>query len=115
MTDKITMEGKYTTRDGREVILHTVNGPGYYPVIASISCGNDWTVAQYCADGSCNSIGPDLIPAKTKREGWVNVYPNINTAAEWSAYLSNAYATKEYAQRGKTISCIATVRIEWEE
>jgi len=43
---------------------------------------------------------------KTKREGWVNVYPDGK---------DYHYETKEEARRYAGINCLASVRIEWEE
>jgi len=49
----IQLDKKYTTRDGREVIVHTIDGPGEgYPVIASIDNKDGWIICQYPKDGT---------------------------------------------------------------
>lgn len=107
---KITMDGKYTTRDGREVRVLCVDAPGDQPVVASIKLGFGWFVASYNADGTYNYGGSaqsekDLIPAKTKCEGWVNVY-RIHR-------ITIRYDTKEEAENHSSDLTLDTVHIEW--
>ena len=52
----------------------------------------------------------DLINAKTKKEGWVNIYPKDTCIVTQSIHSDEA--------RAKTMGCgdrIACVHIEWEE
>ena len=63
---KITMEGKYTTRDGRPVRILCVDGPGAFPVVGLVpgsalpdcwQCDGSWS-------GGHDEESRDLIPAK---------------------------------------------------
>ncbi len=114
----ISMNKKYTTRDGRPVRLLCVDCEYSQPVIGLIE-------NKYCeswnADGRRYgeriSDSCDLIEAKTKRSGWINIY-------EWAGKLRTAYFSdtvfnsKEDADKYKGERAeqhIATIKIEWEE
>jgi|TARA_R110002051_G_C8515681_1_gene467103 hypothetical protein len=49
----IQLDKKYTTRDGREVRIHAIDGPDEeYPVISSIKNDDVWIVCRYEKDGT---------------------------------------------------------------
>ena len=81
----VTMEKRYKTRDGREVIIHSVTGPNERePVIASINQGGVWDVSTWYPNGK-SVLGPhlndgDLIEVREPRE-WV-----LAIAIEGNAY-----------------------------
>lgn len=54
-------------------------------------------------------------PPKVKREGWVNVYPVILKGEDIVAQTSYAWPSKADAENVAGSTCIACVRIEWEE
>lgn len=112
MTDKITTEGKYTTRDGHEVRVLCVDAPEEQPVVANVKVNHGWRITSYDADGAYYYNGTpqslmDLIPIKTKHEGWVNVYSKRRSGA--------IYDTKEEAVLNRSDVIVDTVHIKWEE
>lgn len=67
-------------------------------------------IKYYKLDGLCT---PEIRNRKTKRVGWVNVYPAL--CKKETRILAKIY---ESEQEAKGIACkdvIATVKIEWEE
>ena len=49
----IQLDKKYTTRDGRKVRVHAIDGPYKgFPVIASIKNENEWVICRYPEDGT---------------------------------------------------------------
>lgn len=99
---------KFQTRGGNpDVRLLCVDGPGEYPIVGFVS--EDvirWSISGiYSVNG--HETHHDLINAKTKREGWVNMYP--------SGSLSYIYSTESAANAGHRDGRIACCRIEWEE
>jgi len=48
----IQLDKKYTTRDGREVRVHAIDGPGDLPVVVSILNVDRWVLFRYPADGN---------------------------------------------------------------
>ena len=49
--------------------------------------------------------------AQKKREGWINLYKD----AEGTYITSQVYETKRSAEASSCRTCIATIKIEWEE
>ena len=49
--------------------------------------------------------------AQKKREGWINLYKD----AEGRYVTSQVYETKRSAEVSSCRTCIATIKIEWEE
>ena len=49
--------------------------------------------------------------AQKKREGWINLYKD----AEGRYVTSQVYERKESAEASSCRTCIATIKIEWEE
>jgi hypothetical protein len=117
MTDKITMDRQYTTRDGEPFELITVNGREPFPVLGYI--GTDSEVTHLSATGKYyltwdrdqREDGRDLIPAPVKRQGWVNLERSSDGRMMPVAFVYETYEDARNAVPG----AIATVPIEWEE
>jgi hypothetical protein len=68
---EIKLDGKYTTRDGREVRIYAVDCGGDYPVHGAIYSKEDreWVIQTWTLEGLFDVTNPlpdcDLIPAKT--------------------------------------------------
>ena len=106
---------KVVTRDGRNVTIHCTNYTGNFPIIAQIEGLNYST--GFTDDGvhmywNCiKETDYDLFFAPEKHEGWVNIYKDDD-----HIYASmDIFKTKEKAEALSCRSCIATVKIEWEE
>ena len=109
---------KVVTRDGRSVrIVCTDMKNTSYPIVALIT---DKEVGEfsieYTSDGKFRDLNIeytfDLFFAPEKHEGWVNVYKNLTTNANF--YCDFVFDSKEEAKM-KGGGAIATVKIEWEE
>jgi hypothetical protein len=111
---KIEMGKAYQTKDGRSVRLLCVDGPGDRPVVGFVQ--GIFQPLAWDMNGRIDKNEPmliDLVPAKTKRSGWVNVY-RIGEKRLWSSSI--IYTTKSEAEKGQSWShYAATVQIEWEE
>lgn len=112
---------KVQTRDGRPVRIICYDAKNLtYPIIALVSkLDNTVEVPEsYCIDGKYDSddfcSGLDLVMAQTKKEGWVNIYPNFSGSTR-IASVAGVYATQQEAIEAKTDSYITTTKIEWEE
>lgn len=96
---------KYQTRDGRPVRILCIDAQGEQPIVGLIP--EFEAVQQWSLDGSFlksrKESSLDLINAKTKREGWVNVYKE------------ELFDSKESADCAAYEKRIACVKIEWEE
>ena len=103
---------KVVTRDGRNVKIHCTNYSAHYPIIAEIQ-GVGYSDSFY-PDGrySINAESRnDLFFAPKRYEGWVNVYKDGD-----DFYSSmDIFKTKEKAEALSCSSCIATIKIEWDE
>lgn len=119
-------EGKpVCTRDGRKARIicfdrKFYHDDGYnYPIVAMVNDNDNELVHAYTQDGLL--IGNkeselDLMMLPEKKEGWVNVYTNIDV--ENSRYCSTIYASKEEALNNisKVLGhYISTGKTEWEE
>lgn len=105
---------KVVTRDGRNVKIHCTNYSAHYPIIAEIQ-GVGYSDSFY-PDGryeySSNAESRnDLFFAPETHEGWVNLYKD----AEGNYVTSQVYKKKESAEASSCRTCIATIKIEWEE
>ena len=104
---------KVVTRTGIPVKIHCTNFATCKPVIAEIS-GRGYSQSftkegRYFGD--TDDSGEVLFFAPEKHEGWVNVYKDGD-----HFYASmDILKTKEKAEALSCRSCIATVKIEWEE
>ena len=103
---------KYTTRDGSPVRILCVDAKGESPIVGLVTFLDNEYMIRWRADGvrhnTSFSSGDDLINAKTKCEGWVNVFKNGSTEGTFSSkQLADASAVGRLR--------VACVRIEWEE
>ena len=103
---------KVVTRDGRNVRIHCTNYSARYPIIAemegvgysdSFDPGGRYSINAE----SCN----DLFFAPENREGWINLYKDT----EGNYVTSQVYKTKKSAEASSCRTCIATIKIEWDE
>ena len=104
---------KIVTRDGRIVKIHCTNYDSRQPIIAQIEDHN--FSRAFTEDGRYyinDIISPyDLFFAPEKHEGWVNIYKN-----ERDHYFGKfIYPRRVDAEAVADSTCIATVKIEWEE
>ena len=107
---------KVITRDGRNARIIYIDAKGDYPIIALIeNIQNNEMPFSYTKDGihKTNIIdSKDLFFAPEKHEGWVNVYMNYN-----ERNIGTLFSSKEDALKVAKVydTCVATVKIEWEE
>ena len=104
---------KVVTRTGIPVKIHCTNFATCKPVIAEIS-GRGYSQSftkegRYFGD--TDDSGEVLFFAPEKHEGWVNVYKDGDHFYSSMDILK----TKEKAEALSCSSCIATVKVEWEE
>ena len=107
---------KIVTRDGRNVRIVCTDKKGFNPILALVtrhdSIAED--IYLYTKNGELsedNSTKSTLFFAPEKHERWVNLYKeddNIYTSMD-------TFKTKEEAEALSCSSCIATVKVEWEE
>ena len=103
---------KVVTRDGRNVKILCTNFTKAQHIIAQIE-GNDYSTAFHKDGIFVNGFESncDLFFAPEKHEGWINVYKDGD-----HFYSSmDIFKTKEKAETLSCRSCIATVKVEWEE
>lgn len=112
---------KYKTRGGNDVVILTVDAPGEQPIVGYVEYGHTTIVMPACwskvgdyypttSDCSNYPTGSslDLVNAKTKREGWVNVFKNGS--------IEGTFSSKQLADASAVGSIrVACLRIEWEE
>ena len=109
---------KGVTRDGRNVRILCTDAKGDYPIVALIATldGSIEFVCKFKKDGHFldnddNNSNLDLFFVPEKHERWVNLYKEDD-----NIYASiNTFKTKEEAEALSCSSCIATVKVEWEE
>ena len=108
---------KLITRDGRKVTrIVCTDARGHFPIVALVK--NDYNSNEvslsYTNDGKFykgSSSIEDLFFAPEKYERWINLYKDNN-----GIYASmDTFKTKEEAEALSCSSCIATVKVEWEE
>ena len=108
---------KLVTRDGSKARIICTDAKTEYPVIALVerSSGAYEEAISYTRGGHYlsyeSSRANDLFFAPEKHEGWINLYKD--TAGIYVP--SQIYKTKESAEASSCMTCIATVKIEWEE
>ena len=108
---------KVVTRNGRKVtrILCT-DARGRYPIVALVKAldNDNESSFSYTKDGHFDPDEEhiyDLFFAPEKHEGWINLYKD-----DGIVYTSmNIFKTKKEAESASCRTCIATVKIEWEE
>ena len=110
---------KVVTRDGGNVrIVCTDVKSEIYPVLALVDNGNEEIPTRYTKDGkfiSNDEYPCDLLFAKEKHEGWINVYRDTDTGT--TSFGAVLYASRKDAEEvGKPDEYyVATAKIEWEE
>lgn len=83
------------------------NGAGEVLVVAQIDYGAFSAIGHYTQKGETKYTPTKLRNRKTKREGWLNIYPDNSTG-------ENIYETKDIAEKSSR-NKIDTIKIEWEE
>ena len=105
---------KVVTRSGKNARIICTDAKNVYSVVALITEDKFERVETYLKDGIYNEDRQsydDLFLAPEKHEGWINVYKDGD-----HFYSSmDIFKTKEKAEALSCRSCIATVKIEWEE
>ena len=109
---------KIVTRDGRNVRVLCTNAKGDYPIVALIATldGSIEFVCKFKKDGHFlnnddNNSNLDLFFVPEKHERWINLYKEDD-----NIYASmDTFKTKKEAEALSCSSCIATVKVEWEE
>lgn len=107
---------KVVTRDGRKIRIICTDAKTSYPVIALVESTNGTTeqLLSFIKNGKYfdnRSNAEDLFFAPEKHEGWVNIYKNERDYYFWKFI----YPSKAGAEAVADSTCIATVKIEWEE
>ena len=105
---------KVVTRSGKNTRIICTDAKNVYSVVALIAEDKSERVETYLKDGrysESRQSSDDLFFAPEKYERWVNLYKDNN-----GIYASiNTFKTKEEAEALSCRSCIATVKVEWEE
>jgi hypothetical protein len=121
--DKIDINKKYRTADGREVCIFTTESPdAEYPVVGVVRdldglwSPESWTLyGEYVYDGMSNGTRSNLIEVKEKKKltGYVNVYKDGCA----TVHLNKATAEFHRKDDGNCIACIPIDKynIEYEE
>ena len=107
---------KIVTRDGRNARIVCTDKKGFNPILALVtkhdSIAED--IYLYTKNGELNegnSTKSSLFFVPEKHERWVNLYKEDD-----NIYASmDTFKTKEEAEALSCSSCIATVKVEWEE
>ena len=107
---------KIVTRDGRNARIVCTDKKGFNPILALVtrhdSIAED--IYLYTKNGELsedNSTKSTLFFVPEKHERWINLYKEDD-----NIYASmDTFKTKEEAEALSCSSCIATVKIEWEE
>ena len=77
---KIALTKKYRTRDGREVIVHAINGPdGAFPVVASVQNTSAWMAGKWRITGTGSTEAADLIEVREPMEWEIWIHPQGGT------------------------------------
>lgn len=106
---------KVVTRDGRNARIICTDQKGtLYKIVGLIDNGDKEAINNFTLKGeSCFDLETnfDLFFAPEKYERWVNLYKEND-----NIYASvDTFKTKEEAEAVSCSSCIATVKVEWEE
>jgi hypothetical protein len=103
---------KYQTRSGKPVRILCIDAKDDQPIVGLITTEYGEGPEQWSLNGKYDpeqSKGGslDLINAKTKREGWVNIYSYES--------MCTIYDSKEDADFHASSRRVACIHIEWEE
>ena len=108
---------KVVTREVRSVTILCKNFLSSEPIVAEIkelNCSMSFdTNGRHSNNSISRNPSIDLFFATEKREGWVNLYKNVDN----STYLGNIYDSKAEAKKeiDKNNDYVTTIKIEWEE
>ena len=107
------------TRDGRAVRILCYDKIGNnYPIVTLIDKGEYEEYHPFTIDGKFHSSmresDNDLFMAPVKKEGWINIYKELNSD---HVFTSPVYKTLDEANEARDMSDIflGTSKIEWEE
>lgn len=107
---------KVVTGDGRNVRIVCTDKKGFNPILALVTRHDNIAedIYLYTKNGELsegNSTKSNLFFAPEKHERWINLYKEDD-----NIYASmDTFKTKEEAEALSCSSCIATVKVEWEE
>ena len=109
---------KLVTRNGRKARIIYTDKLGKYPIGALIKDKNKECFHAYTLDGvffATEEDDLDLFFAPEKKEGWINVYRDIDTGT--TSFGAVLYASRKEAEEvGKSDDYyVATAKIEWKE
>ena len=108
---------KVVTRNGRSVkIICTDRKHSRCPIVALVKSRftENESIVCYTKEGKLYDdvlMDVDLVFAPEKKEGWVNIYKNEREYYFWKFI----YPREADAKAEADSTCIATVKIEWEE
>ena len=107
------------TREGEPVrIVCYDRNNTKYPIMALIDKGEYENYCSYTIEGKFSNnqeeIGNDLFMSPVKKEGWINIYKELNSD---HVFTSPVYKTLDEANEARDMSDIflGTSKIEWEE
>ena len=109
---------KVVTGDGRNVrIICTDSKIRHYPIIALVEEPSGFeNIFSYTEGGQMISYEPskkyDLFFVPEKYERWANLYKNESGGYTMEREI---YFNKEQAEAKACRTCVATIKIEWEE
>ena len=102
---------KVVTREGRDVRIICTDKCGGHPIVALVRYDDAESLVCYDMNGRMWGSTEDLFFAPEKHEGWINLYKDDDIV-----YASmDTFKTKKEAESASCSTCIATVKIEWEE
>lgn len=108
------------TRDGRKAVFLTTLQNKRFPVVAVVNCGQEEEVYQYDINGIYdeNDEALDLMMLSEKKEGWVNIYRDIDNNIPYTEN-DNIYSSRDKAKESAKMlnmkTYIDTIKVEWEE
>lgn len=112
-------------RDGKQVRIVCTDAAGEFP-IRGLCRELNAAGGEYDANLSWTKEGYihrtkrgqdwDLVPAKGKKVGWVNIYEGDADKVEKNgAIAANIFASQQRANSAALMDRLACIRIEWEE
>ena len=105
----IDINKKYTTRDGREVVIYAVYDKGKHPVHGAILEENTWICYSWTIDGKASPIVTsyfDLIEVQEPPDefvGWLTFYQSNDPTFWMDIEDAKRYATRPIARKRITI------------
>ena len=101
---------KVITRDGRKARIICTDAKDNCPVVGLVDYENYEVALNVTKNGKIDGV-LDLFFAPEKHEGWINLYKDDGVV-----YTSmDTFKTKKEAESASCRTCIATIKIEWEE